>query len=184
MPIEGKANVSLEPDGRLLSRARLTEEDFREAAALLNAPVRRYRKTAQIAARPATEAQTVITFWNGEETKNVARPGDMLVTTLREDGSVERDLQGNANTYVIKPRRFAELYEATNASALEPEFGEIYEPKGQVEAFHAPNGFDIIAPWGEPEHADAGFILKAGSEVYGVVEELFLRTYALIDRPA
>ena len=165
------------PGGRIVSGVRLDEEAFREAARGLGAAIRRYRKTGRVAALTATERQTVVTYWNGEETSNTAEAGDMLVTTLDAGGLPARDRDGHVNTYVIGPARFEALYRGTGEPAPQPEYGALLEARGEVEAFAAPGGFEIMAPWGEMERAETGYLVLNGGDVYGVAGEVFERTY-------
>lgn len=172
--------VAIAAGGRIVSARRLDAQGFRETARGLGAGIDRYRKTAKVAAQPAAERQTVITHWNGEETRNIAEPGDMLVTTLNADGSPARDTDGHVNTYVIGAARFEALYRGPGESAPEPTYGALYEARGEIEAFAAPGGFEIMAPWGEMERAASGYIVLNGEDVYGVAGEIFEQTYAKI----
>lgn len=162
---------------RIVSANRLSKQAFHETARETGAAIGRYRKTAKVAARPAAESQTIATHWNGEETTNTARPGDMLVTTLDAAGLPARDRDGHVNTYVIGAARFEALYNPVSAPAPEPAFGALYEARGEVEAFAAPGGFEIMAPWGETERAETGYVVLNGEDVYGVAGELFETTY-------
>lgn len=169
-----------ERDGRIVSVIRLDEEAFRIAARGLGAAIGRYRKTAKVAALAATERQIIVTHWNGEETSNTAEPGDLLVTTLDAGGLPARDRDGHSNTYVIGAERFRALYRGTGEPAPEPGYGALFEARGEVEAFAAPGGFEIMAPWGEMERGEAGYIVLNGEDVYGVAGEVFDRTYVKI----
>lgn len=170
--------VTVAPGGRIVSAHRLDAQAFRETARGIGAAIGRYRKTAKVAAQPSAERQTVITYWNGEETSNIAEPGDMLVTTLNAEGSPTRDTDGRVNTYVIGAARFEALYRGTGAPAQEPAYGASYEARGEIEAFAAPGGFEIMAPWGEMERSANGYIVLNGEDVYGVAGEVFEQTYA------
>jgi hypothetical protein len=164
--------VKLDDAGLALSRSESA------AARGLGAAIRSYRKTGRVAALTATERQTVVTHWNGEETSNTAEAGDMLVTTLDAGGLPARDRDGHVNTYVIGPARFEALYRGTGEPAPQPEYGALFEARGEVEAFAAPGGFEIMAPWGEMERAASGYIVLNGEDVYGVAGEVFEQTYA------
>jgi hypothetical protein len=174
----GPGGVTFAPGGRIVAARRLDAQAFRDTARGLGAAIGRYRKTAKVAAQPAAERQTVITHWNGEETRNIAESGDMLVTTLNADGSPALDTDGHVNTYVIGPARFEALYRAAGEPAPQPEYGALFEARGEVEAFLAPGGFEIMAPWGEMERAASGYIVLNGEDVYGVAGEVFAQTYA------
>jgi hypothetical protein len=177
---EVPVSATLSPDGRLVSNHRLDREGFHHAARLLGATIGRYRKTARVAARASAERQTVITLWNGEETRNIAEPGDMLVTTLNPDGLPARDRDGQLNTYVITAARFDTLYRPVADPAHEPALGALFEARGEIEAFAAPSGFEIMAPWGEMERGARGYVVRNGEDVYGVAAEVFETTYAAV----
>ena len=90
----------------------------------------------------------------------------MLVTTLDAGGLPARDRDGHVNTYVIGPARFEALYRVTGEPAPQPEYGALFEARGEVEAFAAPGGFEIMAPWGEMERAETGYLVLNGVDVY------------------
>ena len=89
-----------------------------------------------------------------------------------------RDAEGHVNTYSIKAERFAELYEQTTGHT---EFGAVFRAKGVVEALFLSGGFEIKAPWGETQRAEAGYLVLNGSEVYGNTREVFERSYAVFE---
>ena len=162
---------------RLLSSEELTPADFAKLATDLGARPSNARKIGFVSARRATKRQPIETLWNGKETEVMAEPGDMIVTNMSADREILRDADGNANTYVIRAAKFPELYERSSG---ETEFGEIFRARGAVEAIFLPGGFEIKAPWGEMQRADAGYILKNGDEVYGNNKETFEGTYKLV----
>ncbi|HXF52884.1 MAG TPA: hypothetical protein VNK52_02060 [Hyphomicrobiaceae bacterium] len=164
---------------RLIAQAALTEQDFREVAARLGQPIIRARKIGFVAARKAQERETVVTRWNGQETRNTAEPGDWVVTNLSADKKVLRDKDGNTNTYVIRASKFPSLYEPlTDGTA----FGALFKARGQVEAIYLSGGFDIQAPWGQKQTSRVGYLLLNAGEVYGNHKDTFEATYEVIKR--
>ena len=160
---------------RLTAQQSLTSEDFRAIGRRLGKAPMKARKIGRVAARRVEARQAVETRWNGKESQNVAEPGDWLVTSLAQDGSVLRDNDGHVNTYVIKAEKFSELYEPTTEAH---EFGTVYRAKGIVEALFLSAGFELMAPWGEMQRADVGYLLLNGTEVYGNHRDVFDATYA------
>jgi hypothetical protein len=162
---------------RLETDAVLTPADFKSIARAIGEPVLRARKTGFVSARRATKYEAIETHWNGIETTNTARPGDWIVTNLTAARKVLRDRKGYANTYVIKVRRFAGLYEPADGRTR---YGAIYQAKSLVSAIQLRGGFDIKAPWGERQRARAGYLLLNGTEVYGSNAATFAATYTVI----
>lgn len=161
---------------RLTADAKLTDGDFLAIARDLGTKPRPATKVGFIAARTASSRETIETRWNGVETVATAEPGDWIVTTVEENGTAIRDREGHVNTYVIKAGRFHELYEPTGASCAH---GAVHKPLGRVDALFLSGGFEILAPWGQMQVADEGYLLLNGSEVYGNNKETFERTYRL-----
>lgn len=159
---------------RLRSTAPLTSEDFEQVARQLGAATFKARKVGYVAAVASERTQDVETMWNGSETRNVARPGDWIVTNMTGQRQVMRDGGGQPNTYVIKAETFPKLYEAAEG---ENEFGQVYKAKGVVDALLLPGGFDIAAPWGERQVAGAGYLVRNGTDVYGNQSDTFEATY-------
>jgi len=88
-------------------------------------------KSAPVAARRVPENRPsfkVVTHYNGVETRNVAKPGDWIVTSLDLNERIMRDAQGHKNVYVIKPENFDRIYERRNAAN---EDGLICYPTGE-----------------------------------------------------
>jgi hypothetical protein len=162
---------------RLKSARRLDVDDFRALCEMLRKSPIRARKIGYVAARRAQMRQHFETHWNGKESEITAEIGDWIVTTLSPAGAPMRDAEGHLNTYAIKPERFNELYEATDT---ETEFGRVYRAKGVVEALFLSGGFEIEAPWGEKQSANAGYLLLSGNEVYGNNRDTFEATYAVM----
>ena len=165
---------------RVVSDVGISTAEFDQLARDLGSPLRQARKTSLVAARQAEQAQRVETRWNGTETENRAEPGDWIVTALAADGSPLRDDAGELNIYVIKADAFGSLYEPV-ADAAETRDGAIFRSRGLVDALHVEGGFSILAPWGEVQRADDGWLLRSGSEVYGNHRDTFAETYALLD---
>mgnify|MGYP001819002979 CR=1 FL=1 len=166
---------------RLTADAQISgSEDFEalaEEAAQLGVICVRALKVGYVAARQADHEEEVITLVDGTETRNVARVGDWIVTNMDANQMVLRDGDGQVNSYVIRRDRFGELYEPTGARN---EFGDVYRAKGVVEAVAFAGGFDIVAPWGERQRAEAGYIVRKGGDVYGVHWRAFEATYEVL----
>lgn len=159
---------------RLTAATRLTPEDFSAIARALGTPPRRARKSGFVSAYKATAAETVVTLWNGKETVNRAEPGDFIAANLGEDRLPLRDGRGNPNRYVIQAARFPELYALDHGVT---EFGPIHRSISTVDVLYVPGGFSILAPWGETQTADDGYIVRNGADIYGNNRETFERTY-------
>jgi hypothetical protein len=152
----------------------LCPTDFERLAAVMAIQPFRARKIGFVAAHQATAVERVETRWNGKETTNTAQPGDWIVTNLSPKHVPLTDNDGHHNTYVIAAARFPELYEATPvASAL----GPVFRAKAVVLALHMPDGFDIVAPWGERQQIETGYLILNGTEVYGNHADTFGATY-------
>jgi len=165
---------------RVVSDSGISAAEFDRLASDLGSPPRRARKTGLVAARRVKRAQRVETRWNGKETENRAVPGDWIVTALAADGSPLRDGAGELNVYVIKADRFGTLYEPV-ADAAETADGAVFRARELVDALRVEGGFSILAPWGEMQRANDGWLLRSGSDVYGNHRETFAETYALLD---
>lgn len=159
---------------RLASSKKLTVSDFMKVALELGAYPMKARKVGFVAVRRAAASERVTTLWNGKETTAVAEAGDMIVTNMSADREILRDAAGNANVYVILAGVFPKLYERDTG---ENEFGEVFRARVIVDALYLPGGFEIMAPWGEIQRADAGYLIKNGDEVYGNHKETFEQTY-------
>ncbi|MBX9925691.1 MAG: hypothetical protein K2Y05_04985 [Hyphomicrobiaceae bacterium] len=162
---------------RLVSPNALNVADVEKLAASEGRPLLRARKKGLIGVRIADRDETVITKWDGIETQNVARPGDKIVTSLDSEARALRDAKGRTNVYVITAARFDELYAPTERMS---EHGPVYGARGQVRAMYFAHGFDILAPWGERQLADRGYIVINGPDVYGNHAETFEKTYEIL----
>ncbi len=163
---------------RVIASKAMSASDFDELALMLGTPIAQARKIGFVAARRADKEQLVETLWNGKESQITAQTGDWIVTNLTPDLTIMRDEGGNANIYAIRADKFPALYtrhEGTNS------FGDIYRAISQVECLYLPGGFEIIAPWGEMQRADQGYLLRNGAEIYGNHKETFDATYELVD---
>jgi hypothetical protein len=135
--------------------------DFSDAAS--------FRKTARLSQDKieiARAEQEVVTVIAGKpETKNVAKPGDYIVT----GAAGER--------YVIAGNRFGRLYEPDPAKPGE------FRSRGTVLAVLLTEPVTFKAPWGEQQRIDAGGVLvKNGEDIYGIAENAFAETYGRADR--
>jgi hypothetical protein len=163
---------------RLVAGLALKAADFHAIADMLGTRPLKARKTALIAARPATAGEPIETHWNGAETINTAKPGDWVVTSLTANGEVLRDRDGNANSYIIPAADFPALYAPVDGKS---EFGSLHAARGTVAALHLSGGFEIIAPWGVRQTAPDGYLLLSGSDVYGNNAETFAATYEVVE---
>ncbi len=152
-------------------------EALSQEAAQLGVICVKARKVGYVAARQADHEEEVTTLLDGTETRNVAGGGDWIVTNMDAKQNVLRDGDGQVNSYVIRRDRFGELYEPTGARN---EFGGVCRAKGVVEAVAFAGGFDIVAPWGERQRAEAGYIVRTGGDVYGVHWRAFEATYEVL----
>ncbi|HVY02291.1 MAG TPA: hypothetical protein VG983_01440 [Caulobacterales bacterium] len=144
---------------------------FREAAAFdfSNAPV--YRKVAPLKAsqiKIAARRREVVTHINGEEeTRNVARPGDIIVTGVRGE------------RYVMTPRHFKALYEK------DPDRAGRYRAKTKVRALKLTENTELMAPWGEKQRARKGGVVvqRIGRprDIYLIEAKAFRETYAPVE---
>lgn len=162
---------------RLVADVRLSSADFRRIGDELGTRPFCARKIGHVAAERATAPTRIETRWNGKESVVDVAPGDWIVTNLTPTAAVLRDRDGHANTYAIKPDRFADLYEPDGRQS---EFGAVYRAKGVVEALALSGGFDIEAPWGERQQAAAGYLVLNGPDVYGNNKETFEATYEVL----
>lgn len=89
-----------------------------------------------------------------------------------------RDTEGRVNTYVITASRFVELYEISEERT---ELGVICwsRSKVEVEIFELPEGFDILAPWGNRQTAEKGYLVLNSNDVYGIHADIFANTYSI-----
>lgn len=165
---------------RLIARAALGKADFQAIADALGVQPIEARKTAFISARPATAGERIETHWNGLETVNTAKPGDWVATSLTANGEVLRDRAGHANSYIIPAAHFPTLYAQVEGSN---QFGRFHAAHGTVAALYLSGGFEILAPWGEPQTAPDGYLMLSGSEVYGNNAETFAATYEVVGQP-
>jgi hypothetical protein len=162
---------------RLVAPSQLAEAEFRKVADQVGRKAIKARKLGLVAARKAVMAEAIETRWEGKETTNTARQGDLIVTNLSPERKVLRDNKGNENTYVVESDTFPSLYESVGG---QNEFGQIFKAKNTVDAIYLSGGFDILAPWGEKQTAREGYLLWNGRDVYGNNAETFDATYEVI----
>lgn len=163
---------------RLISNGLLSVSDFHQIARKHGAAPIRAQKIGKVAAYQTDKEQMVETLWNGKETKNIAKQGDWVVTNLSPDGKVIRDADGNKNVYVISKSRFPELYSETDESSADD--GKIYQSDNKVLVLPFPGGFDLIAPWGERQTGEAGYLLLNNEDVYANSKGTFEQTYKIL----
>ena len=159
---------------RLIAPIKLEPADFAKAAALLGVEPFRATKTGLVAARFAKHRERIETRWNGKETEAIAEPGDAIVCNMSPSREILRDAEGHPNTYVILREKFPELYEPEGTTS---EQGDIYRSKAAVHALYFAGGFELMAPWGEVQRANSGYLIHNGSELYGNNKETFEATY-------
>ncbi len=162
---------------RVQSDAKLSVADFRGLAAEIGVTPFVARKSGLIAARAAQRDERIETHWNGKETVNTARPGDLVVTNLDARGAPLVDRAGNQNVYVILADAFPTLYAPADVASAA---GTTYRARATVEAIKLAGGFEIIAPWGETQRADSGYLILNGVDVYGNNAETFEQTYVAV----
>ncbi len=159
---------------RVLSATKLSPADFQDIAARLGVAPFVGRKSGLISVRAADHGERIETRWNGKETANTAQRGDRIVTNLDATGKPLVDRDGNHNVYVIKADTFDKLYEPAET----PEIGvATYRARGTVQVIALPGGFEILAPWGETQWADHGYLVLNGADVYGNNADTFEATY-------
>ncbi len=138
-----------------------------------------YRKVAQVHARPAkrqTPVKTVLADGT-TETKNIAEPGDYVVTGV------------GGERWVVKPETFQARY------ALKPGKKIVYLARGEAVAVKNPFGrpISIMAPWGEKQYGAANCMIadvfdpakrKRAGEPYIIARAEFDRTYKLVPERA
>lgn len=163
---------------KLIADQKLSPADFHELVKKLGTPPKKARKIGFVAARKSPGKQTIETLWNGKESQITAQQGDWIVTNLAPNKSVLRDDDNNINQYVIGQAKFPQIYERFEGENI---YGKLYRATSQVEALYLSGGFEILAPWGEIQRGDTGYLLLSGNEVYGNHKETFDLTYEVLD---
>jgi len=129
-------------------------ETFRKRAPLPREKVEVSRSTQEVVTHVGAR----------EETRNTARPGDVIVTGI------------NGERYVIAAARFPDLYEP------DPHNPKVFRSKSVVRAIKLAEPLEIMAPWGERQRVDAGGricqVVGKPSDVYLIEQDSFERTYA------
>ena len=136
-----------------------------------------YRKAAEVQAERATEATPVETVLadGTEETRNVAEPGDYIVTGP------------GGERYVVKPETFEARY------VRKPGKKGVYIARGYTLAVRNPFGqpISIVAPWGERQRGAADCMIadifdpakgQRAGEPYLIGSAEFARTYKPVQR--
>jgi hypothetical protein len=162
---------------RVVAPNALSPAEFQKVADQIGRKPVVARKIGFVAARMADQIVTIETRWEGRETTNSANPGDWIVTNLTPDQKVLRDRDGCENTYVISADVFPKKYVESSG---ENEYGKFFRAKGVVEAVYLSGGFDLLAPWGQKQTADVGYLVLNGGEVYGNNAKTFDATYRLV----
>jgi predicted acylesterase/phospholipase RssA len=156
------------------SKEILNPSDFDAIAKQLSVDPLLAQKIGFVAARRAEAIERVETRTEGNETTNKANVADWIVTNMTPHGMPLRDASGRLDTYVIRANAFERLYER---AGRESEFGILYRAKGTVSAIELPGSFDIVPPWGTRQKSKAGYLIRSGSEIYGIEKTIFHRTY-------
>jgi hypothetical protein len=138
-----------------------------------------YRKVAQVRARQVMRETPVTTILadGAEETKNVAVPGDYIVTGA------------GGERWVVKPGTFEARY------ALKRGRKTVYLARGEAIAVENPfrRPISILAPWGERQHGTADCMIadmfdpaagRRAGEPYIIARAEFRRTYRAVRAPA
>jgi predicted acylesterase/phospholipase RssA len=155
----------------------LTPSDFNAIARQLAVEPIVAQKIGFVAARKADQVEQIETRFEGHETKNTANVGDWVVTNMTPHRKPLRDAGGRLNTYVITAETFERLYQAVGHQM---EFGALHTAIGTVSTIELPGGFNLLAPWKEPQKDRTGYLIRNGDEVYGIEKSAFHRTYDLL----
>lgn len=138
--------MKIEPmaDGATDSPVRLDLSSETVTSRLAEAPI--FEKTAMVQAEQVQEEREVRTVLKDgtEETVNIAKPGDYIVTNP------------GGEQYVMSQENFDKRYAAYEGSGWGNEPSNTYQAKGSVRAIQNPTGqpITITAPWGEEQHGD------------------------------
>lgn len=164
---------------RLVAQETLGPDDFDAIAKDAGRRPVRARKVGLVAARVAIAQEEVATEWNGEVTRNVAAPDDVIVTNYRADRTPLLDAQGRRNHYVMRKATFEQKYERVAGAMADGQ--PLYANKGEivVEAIEFPGGLDVLAGWGKRQTMKNGYLLRSGTAVYGNDRLSFEGTYAV-----
>jgi hypothetical protein len=163
---------------RLVATDRLERVDFEDIAEALRAEVTTARKTGFVAGRLAEQDERVAARWQGADRSSLARKGDWIVTNLSPAREVVTDRDGNPDLYVIKSETFPLLYERAEG---ESEHGALFASTSVLDVIELAGGFDIVAPWGERQMAEEGYLVMNGRDVYGIEAGAFKASYEMLD---
>ncbi len=158
-----------------VAQARLMEQ----LMPTLKAEQKRFRKTRQVHARPAGDAEKIVSVTSdGVETTSVASSGDMVIRNLTDAGEM----------YIVSADSFPRLYEYV--SDVDGGWA-LYDPKGEILALEVTDElasglgvkseFFIEAPWGSDERVRVGDYLVAPlpalAKIYRIARVEFDQTY-------
>ena len=135
-----------------------------------------YRKCGEVRARRvrvATAVETILTDGR-TETRNVAAPGDYIVTAP------------GGERYVVEPEAFAARYEPKSGKR------DVYLARGQIVAAPNPLGcvLHLVAPWGEVQSGSADCMIadafdpetkKRAGRPYIIDRAEFEKTYSRLE---
>jgi len=129
--------------------------------------IKKYNKFGNVTFKVAMEEQNIITITSdGKETRNVAHPGDYIITNP------------GGEQYVVKPTKFPSRYEIVEenlATCKGSCWGIEYEG----------DQFEFEAPWGEAMVCKNGDMLVSPdaelTEVYRIARKEFEETYKLAE---
>ncbi len=124
-------------------------------------------KDVTIQARPATPGEEITTVMKDGhvETKNIAKPGDMVVTNP------------GGEQYIVSGEKFPKKYVPTDADG-------VFKPAGGPAKIElVDHNISFKAPWGEDMKIKAGGVLvnNGNGDIYGIQPDEYKQTYKLTD---
>lgn len=150
-------------------------------------PIVKAKKTGFVLARLGIEGEKIETYVsNGTlETTNTVKVDEngnvgIIVTMVDKNKKAIVDNNGHTNTYIIPRKTFDSRY--INADKVN-ENEQIFEVAGVPQDFiQIKEDIEIMASWGEVQALKAGAYLNVTNEsdVYGIAEEEFKKTYCFI----
>ncbi|MDH3431029.1 MAG: hypothetical protein OEQ14_13580 [Gammaproteobacteria bacterium] len=142
----------------------------------------RYCKYQRVHARPAIKGEVVISVTeDGEETRNTAAAGDVVVRNLTE---AQEEYLVDAATFAARYRELKKV----------DELWKLYDPIGEILAIEISQDvtsllgvaeeFYLMAPWGTRQKATVGDFFVAPlpelDKIYRVAKSEFEQTYELV----
>lgn len=121
-----------------------------------------YKKSVEIEARQATQEEEVITALDA--TKNIAKPGDWIVTGTKGE------------RYIIRKEKFDKLYKPK-----EGESGKFVSTGVPVKAIRTDKTIVFQASWGKQAVKAGGYLIERDDKRHGVEKEVFETTYKKIE---